>query len=375
MPNNTPWTLVTDSQALDKLAKQMARHKLLAVDTESNSLHAFREQVCLIQFTAEKDYLVDPLALDSLASLGPIFADPDIEKIFHAAEYDLMVLQRDYDFVFANLFDTMIAARILGRARVGLGNMLEEEFDIKLAKKFQRADWGKRPLSEGMLDYARLDTHYLIELRNKLKAELEQSGRWPLAEEDFKRLPHTVLEPPEQDYTDIWRIKGAYKMDREHTATLQKLAVYRAQKAEQADVPLFKILGDTTLTAIAEDQPSDLKALAEIPGMSDGQIRRHGRAILQAVAEGNNAPAPRRPKRAPFDEDYAERLDALRNWRKKVARQIEVESDVVLPRDLMEAVAQANPRSFEALADILAGIPYRLAQYGDQILHAIKPKN
>ena len=372
MPNDTAWTLVTDARALNTLADKLARHKLLAVDTESNSLHAFREQVCLIQFSSEEDYLVDPLALDGLASLGPLFANPGIEKIFHAAEYDLMVLQRDYGFEFANLFDTMLAARILGRKRVGLGNMLEEEFGIKLAKKFQRADWGKRPLSKAMQDYARLDTHYLIELRHKLKSELEQSGRWPLAEEDFKRLPHTVLQPPDQDHSDIWRIKGAYKMGRPERAILQKLAQYRAHKAEQLDVPLFKVMGDSTLSAIAEARPNSLDDLQGIPGMSPGQIKRHGKAILRAVAEGAHAAAPERPKRGPYNEAYAERLEALREWRKRAARRVELESDVVLPRDLMESVAQANPRSAEALAELLATVPYRLARYGDQILKAVR---
>lgn len=372
MPNNTPWTQVTDARALDELANQLAQHKLLAVDTESNSLHAFREQVCLIQFTADQDYLVDPLALDNLDSLAAIFSDPKIEKIFHAAEYDLMVLQRDYSYRFANLFDTMIAARILGRRRVGLGNMLEEVLGIKLAKKFQRADWGKRPLSTAMLDYARLDTHYLIELRHKLKSELERSGRWPLAEEDFRRLPHTVLEPPGQGDVEIWRIKGAYKMKRQEQAILQKLAEYRAQQAEKRDVPLFKVLGDNTLTAIAEDRPGDLKALAEIPGMSKGQIGRHGKALLRAIAEGCHAPAPERPQRERYDDDYAERLEALRNWRKQAAKPLEVESDVVLPRDLMEELARANPRTSAQVAEILAMVPFRLEKYGDQILQTIQ---
>lgn len=372
MPNDTAWTLVTDARALDTLADKLARHKLLAVDTESNSLHAFREQVCLIQFSSEEDYLVDPLALDGLSPLGPLFANPGIEKIFHAAEYDLMVLQRDYGFEFANLFDTMLAARILGHKRVGLGNMLEEEFGIKLTKKFQRANWGKRPLSKAMLDYARLDTHFLIELRHKLKSELERSGRWPLAEEDFKRLPHTVLEPPDQDHSDIWRIKGAYKMGRPETAILQKLAEYRARKAEQLDVPLFKVMGDSTLSAIAEARPKSLDDLQGIPGMSPGQIKRHGKAILRAVTEGAHAAAPVRPKRGPYNEAYAERLEALREWRKQAARRVELESDVVLPRDLMESVAQANPRNAEALAELLAEVPYRLGRYGDEIMKALK---
>lgn len=375
MPD-TPWMLITEPAELKGLAQELGRQRLVAVDTESNSLHAFREQVCLIQFSADgRDSLVDPLAVPDVGALGPLFSNPRIEKIFHAAEYDLMVLARDYGFGFRNLFDTMIAARILGRQQVGLGNMLEAEFGVKLAKKFQRANWGQRPLSREMLDYARLDTHYLIELRHRLKRELVERGRWPIAEEDFKRLETTVLEAPDADAADIWRIKGAYKLDRSVTPILQKLAEYRAQQAERADVPLFKVLGDSTLTAIASAAPVSLEQLSQIPGMSEGQIRRHGRAILAAVQAGAGAEPPPRPKRAPYDEAYVERLDALRNWRKQTAKAMEVESDVVLPRDLLEGLAKRNPRNRRELDAMLNELPWRRAQYGDQILDVLRKAN
>ncbi|HUM63014.1 MAG TPA: ribonuclease D, partial [Anaerolineaceae bacterium] len=139
---------------------------LLAIDTESNSLYAYRERVCLVQVsTPQTDYLVDPLALTDLSALGSLFADSRRQKIFHAAEYDILCLKRDYNFTFNNIFDTMIAARILSYPQVGLGNLLSAWFGIELEKKYQRADWGKRPLPQAMLDYARMDTHYLFDLR------------------------------------------------------------------------------------------------------------------------------------------------------------------------------------------------------------------
>ncbi len=376
MSADTPWTLVTDPEALRQLAGDLNKQGLVAVDTESNSLHAFQEQVCLVQFTANgEDILVDPLAVPDIRPLGPLFQNPDIEKIFHAAEYDLMVLARDYDFRFANLFDTMVAARILGREKVGLGNMLEAEFGVKLAKKHQRANWGKRPLTADMLDYARLDTHYLIELRNKLKNELMERQRWMIAEEDFRRLADNVLEPPDFDARDVWRVKGAYKLQPEVLAVLQKLVEYRAEQAARADVPLFKILGDKTLVAIAEARPTNNQELGEQPGMSEGQVRRHGKRLLAAVRAGRGAEAPRRPKRAPYDEEYVERVDALREWRKNAAKALEVESDVVLPRDLMESIAKRNPRNPRELEAELGVLPWRLQTYGDQILDTLKKAN
>ncbi len=173
-------------EALHRMIDDLAGQSIIAVDTEANSLFAYRERVCLIQFsTSESDYLLDTLALDDLSSLAPIFSNPDIEKVFHAAEYDILILRRDYDYSFARIFDTMVAARILGWDAVGLGALLQSEFSIHANKKYQRADWGMRPLPQDMLTYAQMDTHFLIALRNQLKTALKAKGRWSLALEDF----------------------------------------------------------------------------------------------------------------------------------------------------------------------------------------------
>jgi ribonuclease D len=140
-----PPVWVDDKNDLKSVVDELSTQPRIAVDTESNSLHAYRERVCLIQFSTEqKDYLVDPLALDDLSLLAPIFANPDIEKIYHAAEYDLICMSRDFGFKFANLFDTMQAARILGYKFVGLDNILSEKFEIKVDKRHQKADWRRR---------------------------------------------------------------------------------------------------------------------------------------------------------------------------------------------------------------------------------------
>ena len=154
---------------LDQMIRALSKQAIIAVDTESNSLYAYQERVCLMQFSSpEKDYLVDPLAIDA-SPLGPLFRSPDIEKIFHAAEYDLIMLDHDFGFQVSNLFDTMVAARILGWKAVGLGSILREQFGINVEKKYQRANWGRRPLPDEMLTYAQLDTHYLIPLRHASK--------------------------------------------------------------------------------------------------------------------------------------------------------------------------------------------------------------
>lgn len=373
MSSPTHAHIITERDELDALAETLVAEKLIAVDTESNGLHAFREQVCLIQFsTHQEDYLVDPLAIRDLSPLAAIFSNPEIEKIFHAAEYDLIVLQRDFEFHFANLFDTMIAARILGRKKVGLGGLLEDVLDIKLAKRFQKANWGKRPIPADMLDYARLDTHYLIELHRKLKAELKQGPRWPIAQEDFARLPTAIPKPTPAPDGDIWRIKGVRDLQPQERAILSKLAEYRKMRAEKADVPLFKIIGDRTLSAIAAAKPRGLNELEQFEGMSTGQIRRHGRALLAAVQQGARAEPIKRPRRDNYDADFAERVEQLRNWRKLAARKMEVESDVILPRDVMEKLARANPGNSEEVDALLSDLPWRRNKFAKEILDALK---
>lgn len=373
MPPSDPATLVTKPDELSQLAARLAHETMLGVDTESNSLHAYRERLCLVQFSsAKEDALVDPLVVEDLSPLAAVFSDAHIEKIFHAAEYDLIVIQRDYGFPFANLFDTMMAARILGRKKVGLGNMLEEEFGIKLEKRFQRADWGQRPLSAAQLEYARMDTHHLIELRNKLKAELETRGRWELAKEDFERLPQITRGNTEPEEIDaVWKIKGARDLNPRQAAILRELRLYREARAAEADVPLFKIIGDTTLTDIAKAAPHSPDELKLIAGMSSGQVARHGKELLDAVQRGENSPPLKRPKRPPYDEAYMDRLEKLRVWRKAAAQEMDVESDVVLPRDIMQAVAKANPSKPAELESIFATVPWRLKTYGEKVLAAL----
>jgi len=175
---------VDSPRALHALCELLGAQTSVAVDTESDSLYSYFEKLCLVQFsTREADYIVDPLAL-SLAPLASFFADARIEKVFHAAEYDILCLKREYHFTFANIFDTMVAARILGWKQVGLGAILHERFGVTLNKKMQRADWGRRPLTTEQLAYAREDTHYLLALRDLQKAELEQRGHWEEAREE-----------------------------------------------------------------------------------------------------------------------------------------------------------------------------------------------
>src|SRR4030042_6202636 len=269
---------ITKPGGLKRLANILADQPILAVDTESNSLFAYHEQVCLIQFsTPEADYLLDPLGFGDLALLAPIFADEHIQKTFHAAEYDLLCMKRDYGFVFNNLFDTMLAARIVGRQEVGLGSILASEFTIQADKRHQRANWGQRPLPRYLLDYARQDTHFLIPLQEILKRQLEGKDLLSLAREDFQRLC-LVEANPDNGKIDCWRINGVHKLSPQQAAVLQDLCEYRDEVARQRNRPLFKVISDNTLQAIASSLPASQEELKNLPGMTTHQIARDGRA-------------------------------------------------------------------------------------------------
>ena len=368
----SPPVWVASQTELRALEKELSKQASIAVDTESNSLHAYHEQVCLIQFsTIDTDYLVDPLALDDMASLGKIFANPKIEKIFHAAEYDLICLKRDFDFTVVNIFDTRWAVRVLGYTRDGLDGLLVEKFDIKLNKKYQKADWGKRPLSDEQINYARLDTHYLLPLKNMLQAELEQKGYLQLAREDFERACDVEIPAGKPV---LWE-----RMANNHGFTLRELTILkelyecREQIAQDLDRPSFKVMGDKQLFEIARLPPQHMDELFGL-GLSNRQVKRWGRAVMQAVARGEKAPLvkPQQPERP--DEAYLSLVDALKIWRKNTARKMQVESDVVLPRQLMEAIAEHAPRSMAELSELLSSSPWRMARFGPQILKAVKGK-
>jgi ribonuclease D len=347
-------------------------YPILAIDTESNSLYAYREQVCLIQFsTGRTDYLVDPLYLRDLESLAPLFADPAIEKVFHAAEYDLICLKRDFHFDFVNIFDTMQAARILGRNAVGLGSMLESEFGLVLDKHFQRANWGLRPLPQPMMTYARLDTFYLVSLRNRLKADLETCGRWPLAAEDFLRLCSVNLPEIDNGAELCWRVSGGHDLTHQQMAVIQELCRYRDHQAQQADLPPFKVFSNDTLVSIAQSCPTSRADLAKIPGLPPRKLDRHAANLLQAVQIGMQAEPIKRQHIPRPEPDYLVRLDALRSWRKKVGENMGVESDVILPRDILDRIAEADPHTLLELSALMDGTPYRFEQYGEQILRTI----
>jgi ribonuclease D len=362
-----PPVWVDDQNKLKRMVDDLSMQERIAVDTESNSLHAYRERVCLIQFsTPKKDYVVDPLVFDDLNLLAPLFASPKIEKIFHAAEYDLACLKRDYDFEFKNLFDTMQASRILGYQYVGLDNILAGKFNIKVDKRHQKANWGARPLTPAQLDYARMDTHYLIQLRDLLEKELRETERWGFALDDFT-LACLVDDPKEKQNGSSWKRFSTRKdVSPRELTILSELCLCRDAIAERMDRPVFKVIPDSILLDIAKRLPEKDVDLAGI-GLSPKQIHLWGEQILAATRRGAESPLVKREQAERPKDAVLKRLDKLKTWRKKVAEEMKVESDIILPKDFLYLLAEHPPKDVDALKSAMLESPYRFDRYGDQI--------
>lgn len=364
---------VDTADGLRRMCASLLRQSRIAIDTEANSLYAYREQVCLIQFSIPGiDYLLDPLTLHDLTPLADIFSSPVLEKVFHAAEYDLFGLQRDYGFTFTNIFDTMLAARILGYKQLGLGSLLAEKFQVEIDKRFQKADWGARPLPPGLIDYARLDTHYLLELRDILEKELRERGRLELAHEDFRRSCYVTNG--NRQVKERWeRIDGQQELTPRGRTILNELCISREKLAERLNRPLFKVLSDHALLKLAQAEPESIEAL-KVAGLSERQIDRFGRALLEAIQRGQIAPLVKPTETEKPSNAALNRLNKLKNWRKKKAEELGVESDIVLPRVYLMPLAEQNPRTLEALFSVMSDSPWRVEHFGTEILKSLGAK-
>jgi len=359
---------------LRRLVDKLRREPLLAVDTESNSLYAYNERVCLVQLsTRTQDVIVDPLAVDDMSPLGTLLADPAIETVFHAAEYDIISLKRDFGFEFASVFDTMLAARICGWAKTGLGNILEEQFGVRAQKKYQRANWATRPLPPDQLEYAQVDTHYLPMLRDRLHAELVATGCLEEALETFADLPALAPAGHSFDPEGYWRLHDTRLLTRQQMAIVRELYLLRDALAQARDWPPFKVFGDRTLVEIAMLAPRRPEDLLTVRGLAPRLVQRDGPAIVEAVQRGRQARPPHPPHRStPPSPDVQARYDALHNWRKARAAARGVESDVIVPRETLWTLARLAPQRLEELDGIQGLGPWRRVRYGAELIAVIE---
>ncbi|WP_419191119.1 ribonuclease D [Saltatorellus ferox] len=374
-----PPILVESQEDFEDLLDVLEQEDEIAVDTEADSFYSFRDKVCLLQITARgQDWLVDPLGDLDLADLGPILADPSKTKVFHDAEYDVLILGREFGFRFAGLFDTRVAAAVLGSAAPGLASVLSDRFGVQLDKSQQRSNWAKRPLTPKQIAYARLDTRFLLPLMHEQKEELARQGRSMIVETECRRLE--ALEPPplESHPNDFVKIKGARALDPKGVSALKELYAVRQKLAERYDLPPFRILGNKPMLDVARKRPRNEAELLRIEGITPKVLGRLGnrvqRALDRAARKGPIARLPMSPKRAgegQLDEIQSELHDRLKTLRKEASERMGIESAYLLNRHLLQKLAEDRPASAESLRSVDGIEPWQLEAFGDDIVATV----
>lgn len=377
---------ISDSEALlyidrqdgaDEFLADISGVREIAVDTEGASFHRFIDRIYLLQLsTRDRSAIIDPLPIGMPTALGQILQDSDVEVVFHDADYDLRLLHQDYGWHVNRIFDTRIAAQLLGIKAFGLAALLEQFFGLKLDKKHQRADWSLRPLTQGMLEYAAQDTRYLLDLRDALKSKLEKLGRMEWAREEFDRLEGTKWEDDDSSQAFL-RIKGARDLTRRELALLRELVPWRDSVAREVDRATFRVMGNEVLLDIARTAPKTARELSLLKGMPRGILERGGHAILAAVQRGLDVAEEHLPRfpRAPKwekEDDFDSRVSKLKAVRDAAAARLNLDPGVLCSRERLESVARRKPTHVGDLEDVPGLRKWQIAEMGEQFVSALR---
>lgn len=369
---------VRTHQELQSLAAALAGGRIVGLDTEADSLHSFPEKVCLVQVADEAGavFLVDPLSIRELSPLASILADPDVVKVFHGASYDISSMKRDFGFEFAGLFDTMIAAQFLGLSELGLAALLERFFGIPPRPSRQKDDWARRPLTQEQEAYAAEDVQHLIPLRERLLAELRPCGRDTWVQEECEALAAIPAARRHFDPEDYLRVKGAKDLDGRGLAALRELFIAREAWAQETGRPPFKVLGNEAIVGIAGGRPRTPQDLRRIPGCSPKVIQRYGERIIAAIARADSIPEGELPtyprsKKPRVPPAVQRRIEALTRWRARDAERLGLDPGILLPRRLIEQLAEQDPLNQQALTRIGGLRRWRIENFGGEILQVL----
>jgi ribonuclease D len=371
------FTFLDSPTGVEEFVRALSDSPSIAIDTEGASFHRYVDRVYLLQISGRSaNAIIDPLAMDTPPGIGDLLADEAIQIVFHDADYDLRLLWQDYGWQVRNIFDTRVAAQLLGIKSFGLGALLEEFFRIRLDKRFQRADWSMRPLSPEMLEYAVLDTSHLIALRDELARRLEQLGRTPWAAEEFKRIEGTRWNS-NGDTEAFLRIKGARDLTRPQLAVLREVDAWRDKVAEEMDRAVFRVMGNEPMIEIAKSDIRSFEQLSGIKGVPRGIVGKRGDALMAAIERGRTTPPqdqPRFQKGKRFDRDpgFEDRVLRLRAVRDAAAERLGLDPGVLCSRERLEAVARRAPESVEQLSEVEGLRRWQIAEMGEEFVRAAK---
>jgi ribonuclease D len=378
MPAETDSAVYLDKpEEVDRFLSEISDVTELALDTEGASFHRFLDRIYLLQVsTRDKSAIIDPLPIGAPAGLGALLESKAVEVVFHDADYDLRLLHQDYGWHVANIFDTRIAAQLLGIKSFGLAALLEQFFDVRLDKKHQRADWSMRPLTRDMLEYAAQDTRYLLQLKDHMKGDLDRRGRLHWAQEEFARLEGTRWDA-EDAMEGFLRLKGARDLTRPELAVLRELVNWRDTVAAQLDRATFRVMGNEVLLDLSRNPPRSVSELAAIKGMPKGMIDRAGADIIAAVRRGLEVPEaelPRFPKSQRWnkDKEFDARVVRLKGVRDEVARALDLDPGVLCSRERLENIARSDAKTVAELEEVPGLRRWQIEVMGAGFIQALR---
>ena len=378
------YVYVDTAEGLLDVVEALRGCTVVGIDTESDSFFSYTERCCLVQVTGDGtvDFIIDPLAIDDLSPLGPMCADPNIVKIFHGADYDVVSMKRDFGHRFSNIFDTMIAAQATGHERFGLNDLVQRYFGEKLDKKWQRHDWSSRPLQAQHLDYARKDSHFLPALREILLVQAEERGRLAMLAEEFALLQHREWTGRPFSADDCMRIKGSRGLDEIGRLILRSVYALREEKAEAKNRPPFKVFGNDVLLRVARDAPADIDALKRCLGANHHVVRRYAEELVEAVCAGlddDSEPppppkprGPRNPDHLPVTRDDEPLVLKIKNWRNKLARTRALGPGMIVNNSIIGQVAAHKPRTLDDLKAIADMRDWQREEFGEALVELVQ---
>lgn len=353
----------------------------LALDCEAAGFHRYSDRLCLIQLTTASgnSLILDPLAVDVRDLLHDVLVDPSIEVLMHGSDFDLRLLHRDLGIRLRGLVDTQAAAALIGESSLGLAALLERYLDVRLAKKYQRADWAQRPLPDDMLEYAASDTRHLHELVARLNAELDRRGRVEWAHEEYRELEQIRWED-DGEADPVARLRKARELAPREVAQLRTALEWRDDIARRLDRAAFRVAPDEALIEVAVQRPTSIEQLEQIKGLNGRLARSEGSDLLHrlegidALADAEVKGYPKRPRDAgsgrpaPEIEELAERLKAVRNER---AEALGLARGTLLSNAMLLEIARVQPRSQAQLVEVAGMKRWQVEAIGDQLLERL----
>jgi len=368
-----PYQYIDRSDDLEKAVGRLSAYPLIGVDIEGDSLYHYRDRVSLIQITGgTENFIIDPLALETVAPLERLFKDEKIIKVFHGADYDILSMRRDFNFQVVSVFDTALAARASGIKSFSLAHLVALFFNVNLVKKHQKADWSKRPLPPDQLEYACLDTAFLPGIYEKLLPEVEKRGRMDQMREECDILAGKVPVGREFSADSFLKIKGARDLGIEEQKILRELMSQRDVLAREKDRPPFKVISNEDLLHLAKKKPVNDAALDEAFPRKSSPVHRYPLLWIKAVADGKNAlePLPEkiRKKGTPPTPEQEMIFTRVKQWRDAQAVREDLEPAMIFSTDTVRAVSMKKLTCLEDLANAGVLRNWQIRRYGDEIL-------